>query len=470
MKRDYKQYQQEVTDDIATVLKDAGCQPILFVGSGFSKRYAGAPNWEELLRKLAENCPQIDKDYAYYKQTYGDPMKIGSVFADAYREWAWDKGKSKFPAEYFTEKFPPDIFLKHTVAELLKEAGSTKGSFGSAVLNDEITALRAMSPHAIVTTNYDELIEPLFPEYERVIGQKILRQPYLSIGEIFKIHGCVSEPTSLVLTKEDYETFNTDKKYLSAKLLTYFAEHPLVFVGYSATDPNIKSVLYDVDRMIRANFQLIPNIYILEWSPDITDASYPAHDRVLSVGEDREIRIKSISAASFEWVFKALGTGGSLDKVNMKLLRALMARTVDLVRKDVPTKRIEVDFQTLEHKMATGESIATLLGITSLDHASKVNATFPYTLTQVAEELGYGYWSRANQHIDEVKRQTGFDIKGSDNSYHITMKTGKKSWTNKYSQAVVDLLGKVAQGQPYSLAADCQISNPTTTKTFAAKK
>lgn len=470
MKRDYKQYQQEVTDDIATVLKDAGCQPILFVGSGFSKRYAGAPNWEELLRKLAENCPQIDKDYAYYKQTYGDPMKIGSVFADAYREWAWDKGKSKFPAEYFTEKFPPDIFLKHTVAELLKEAGSTKGSFGSAVLNDEITALRAMSPHAIVTTNYDELIEPLFPEYERVIGQKILRQPYLSIGEIFKIHGCVSEPTSLVLTKEDYETFNTDKKYLSAKLLTYFAEHPLVFVGYSATDPNIKSVLYDVDRMIRATFQLIPNIYILEWSPDITDASYPAHDRVLSVGEDREIRIKSISAASFEWVFKALGTGGSLDKVNMKLLRALMARTVDLVRKDVPTKRIEVDFQTLEHKMATGESIATLLGITSLDHASKVNATFPYTLTQVAEELGYGYWSRANQHIDEVKRQTGFDIKGSDNSYHIAMKTGKKSWTNKYSQAVVDLLGKVAQGQPYSLAADCQISNPTTTKTFAAKK
>lgn len=464
MQRDYKQYQQEVTEDIATVLRDAGCQPILFVGSGFSKRYAGAPTWEELLRKLAETCPRIDKDYAYYKQTYSDPTKIGSVFADAYREWAWGSGKSQFPAEYFSEKFPPDIFLKHTVAKLLKGLGPTKGSYGSAELDGEISALQAMSPHAVVTTDYDELLEPLFPDYQRVIGQQILRHPYLSIGEIFKIHGCVSEPMSIVLTKEDYDIFNNDKKYLSAKLLTYFAEHPLVFVGYSATDPNIKSVLFDVDRMMRANFQLVPNIYILEWSPDINSSSYPAHDRVLSVGDDREIRIKSITASSFEWVFKAFGAGGSLEKVNMKLLRGLMARTVDLVRKDVPTKRIEVNFETLEHMMASGSSVATLLGITSLDHASKVNATFPYTLTQVAEAMGYQYWSRANQHIETVKRQTGFDIKGSDNSYHITMKTGKKSWTNKYSQALVDLLTKVAEGKAYKLAADCQVSGLTTGK------
>ena len=125
----------------------------------------------------------------------------------------------------------------------MKDLGPTRGSYGSGELDAEISALKAMSPHAIVTTNYDELIEPLFPDYERVIGQTILRHPYLSIGEIFKIHGCVSKPTSLVLSKEDYDTFNTDKKYLSTKLLTYFAEHSFVLVGYSATDPNIKNVL-----------------------------------------------------------------------------------------------------------------------------------------------------------------------------------------------------------------------------------
>ena len=56
MPMDYKQYQQEVTADITAVLAAASCQPILFVGSGFTKRYARGPNWEELLRKLGWGC------------------------------------------------------------------------------------------------------------------------------------------------------------------------------------------------------------------------------------------------------------------------------------------------------------------------------------------------------------------------------------------------------------------------------
>jgi hypothetical protein len=68
MPMDYAQYQEEVRADIANVLQLAGCQPILFVGSGFARRYADAPNWDELLKKLAENCPRVDRPYAYYKQ------------------------------------------------------------------------------------------------------------------------------------------------------------------------------------------------------------------------------------------------------------------------------------------------------------------------------------------------------------------------------------------------------------------
>ncbi len=63
MPNDYKSYQEEVTNDVAKVLADAECQPILFVGSGFSKRYARGPNWEELLTQLAKKCPLIDKDF-----------------------------------------------------------------------------------------------------------------------------------------------------------------------------------------------------------------------------------------------------------------------------------------------------------------------------------------------------------------------------------------------------------------------
>src|SRR5689334_22732840 len=124
MPMDYTQYQQEVIADIASVLASASCQPILFIGSGFTKRYAGGPNWEELLRKLAAACPLIDKDFAYYKQAHeGDLKRIGSLFSDLYREWAWTKGKNKFPAEYFTEGYTSDVFIKHTIATLLKDLG-----------------------------------------------------------------------------------------------------------------------------------------------------------------------------------------------------------------------------------------------------------------------------------------------------------------------------------------------------------
>ncbi|MCV5737918.1 SIR2 family protein, partial [Escherichia coli] len=80
---------------------------------------------------------------------------------------------------------------------------------------------------------------------------------YTSYGEILKMHGCSSQYETIVLTAEDYTDFNKRKKYLSAKLLTYFAEHPLFFFGYSATDTNIKGILSDIDEILAPNGELI---------------------------------------------------------------------------------------------------------------------------------------------------------------------------------------------------------------------
>lgn len=460
MPMDYQQYQDEVTEDILNVLGQAGCQPILFIGSGFSKRYARAPNWEELLRELAIQCPNIDKDFAYYKQKNGDLIQIGTIFADSYREWAWGEGRDRFPVEYFSEKYPPDVFIKYMVSQLLSNLGPKDKSYGSQELDSEIEALKAMNPHAIITTNYDQLLEPLFPEYERIVGQNILAKPFFSIGEIFKIHGCVSDPLSLVLTSQDYEDFNSDKKYLSAKLLTYFAEHPLLFIGYKAEDPNIKNVLYDVSRMFKAESTLSPNIYILEWDSALTGNSYPARERVLNVGDDINVRIKSIKASSFEWVFRAFGNNGTLQNINVKLLRALMARTVNLIRRDIPSRNVEVDYKVLEHSLENTDNFAKVFGITSLDNPSNVNANYPYTLQDVAEKLGYNYWNGASKLIDLLFIQTGFDMKESDNAYHFKLKTGKakRSFTRKYSTAALELLKSVQNGEAYQLAEGCPIS------------
>lgn len=456
MPMDYKQYQEEVTTDIAKVLADAECQPILFVGSGFSKRYTRGPSWEELLTDLAKTCPLIDKDFAYYKQTYnGDFKKIGSVFTDIYREWAWGKGKNEFPVDYFNASAPADIFVKHAIAELLKDLGpDDKGSYGSPELDSEIEALKNISAHAIITTNYDEVIEPLFPDYEAVVGQQIMRKSYLAIGEIFKIHGCRTLPSSLVVNEADYQRFDEDHKYLIAKLLTYFIEHPLIFIGYRADDPNIKAILYDVYRMVRATTTgVVPNIYILQWDEAINDTSNPAREYVIAVAPDINIRIKNITANSFEWVFKAFGQAGNLEKINTKLLRALMARSVELIRSDIPKKHVEINFQQLEHAVESGENFAKLFGVTSLGDPSKVNLDYKYAATGVGQQLGYETWHEVRKIINLIKDEKGFDITATDNKYHIALKLGHKSpqLTHRYTDAAVDLFRKVINGEAYEL-------------------
>lgn len=281
-----------------------------------------------------------------------------------------------------------------------------------------------------------------------------MRKGYLAIGEIFKIHGCLTLPQTLVVNESDYSRFDEAHKYLSAKLLTYFIEHPLIFIGYRADDPNIKAILYDVYQMVRASTSdVIPNIYILQWDPSITDVSHPAREYVISVAPDINIRIKSITANSFEWVFKAFGQAGNLEKVNTKLLRALMARSVELVRSDIPKKHMEIDFQQLEHAVESGENFAKLFGVTSLTDPSKVNIDYKYAATGVGQQLGYDTWHEVRKIVNHIKGETGFDITTTDNKYHIALRLGHKSpqLTHRYTEAAVDLFKKVIAGEKYEL-------------------
>ena len=452
MVQNYTEYKKNVSDDIIACLESMGCQPILFVGSGLSKRYFGGPSWEELLKIISDQCPVIDKEFAYFKQSYGTLMKIGEIFSEFYKEWAWGPGRGEFPDDLFDATKPSNIYLKYKIAEYFESIiPDSIESISDITLIDEINLLQKVRPHAIITTNYDRFLEKVFPEYEPIVGQKILHTNHTSLGEIFKIHGCASEPESIVLTENDYIDFMAKKKYLSAKLLTYFAEHPLLFIGYSAEDPNIKSILSDIDEIISSNNELIPNIYILEWKSKISDSEYPQREKVISIDSNRSVRIKSISSSSFNWIFEAFGINGAIDKVNPKLLRGLLARTYELVRHDIPKKSLEVDYQTLEHAINTDGELAKIYGITTLNDPKMFNAMYPYSLTQVANQLGYSSWHYANKLIEKIKKETGDDIKESDNLYHISVKGGNIAQYHKYSDAFIDLLIKVRDNEDYKV-------------------
>lgn len=108
----------------------------------------------------------------------------------------------------------------------------------------------------VITTNWDLLLENLFPMYKVYVGQSnLLFSNPQKIAEIYKIHGCSSDPKSLVLTKDDYDEFKNKNSYLAAKLLSIFLEHPVFFIGYSLNDENIASILGSISEIMTTNEQ-----------------------------------------------------------------------------------------------------------------------------------------------------------------------------------------------------------------------
>ncbi|MBV4417453.1 SIR2 family NAD-dependent protein deacylase [Clostridium tyrobutyricum] len=445
----YEIYKNNCINNIKECLNNMECQPILFLGSGISKRYFDAPNWEQLLKILSDKCSSAKK-YGYYKQTYVNPIEIGTKLSDVYKEWAWSDGEKEFSEKYFTDKYKSDIFIKSKISDFLKSI-TPKNIDEIISYKDEIRLLQEIKPYAIITTNYDKFIEMIFYDYAPIIGQKILRSQYTSIGEIFKIHGCISEPGSLVFTKEDYDIFLSKKKYLSAKLLTFFLEHPLVFIGYNAGDPNIQAILSDIDEILSINNQLVPNIYIVTWSEKINNNQQYPMEKIINLENDKSIRINQIVANDFKWVYKAFTNEEAIERVNPKLLRALLSRTYELVRADIPKRKIEIDYETLESALNNDNEINKIYGITSISDPKTFNIAYPYTLTQVGQELGFRNWYKANELIEQIKDEKGFDIKSTDNKYHISVKTGQTSESRKYSKLCIELLRKVMNGDDYKV-------------------
>ena len=445
-------YQDKIRDDVAACLDSMGVQPTLFVGSGISQRYYGGPSWASLLSTLAEQCPTIDRDFAYYNQIHNSLPDVGSTFANKFREWAWGDGRELFPDELFEASAKADIYIKHFVASYFEGLVASEDAVEmSSQFSEELDALKQIRPHAIITTNYDRFLEQLFPDYSPAIGERIIRTNYSSIGDILKIHGCSSEPSSIVLTRNDYEEFESKKKYLSAKLLTFFAEHPLVFLGYSAEDPNIKAILSDIDEILAPAGALITNIYLVEWDSKADELTNPSLERLIGIDPQRSVRIKRIVANDFKWVYESFTVEGAIEAVNPRILRALMARAYALVRHDIPKRNIEVDYQTFEQAISDQANVAKLLGLTTLDDPAKVNAMYPFSLSKVAENLGYSYWSYADKLIKHIEAERGPNIKHTDNRYHIAIMAGNKVQAHKYSQEAVDLLAKVKDGLPYEV-------------------
>ncbi|MCM3311996.1 SIR2 family protein [Psychrobacillus sp. MER TA 17] len=222
--------------------------PIMFVGSGISKRYTTNDfNWEQLLvRCIQEYDKSPINKYKWYKQkiisdknldpkSYALYENIGGLIERDFNLAFFENKINTF--EYNGDVSPLKVFISN----ILKEY-SIKGE-----MSHELQALKELSDKmlTVITTNYDTFLEDeIFNNHDTLVKQQMFTGSEL--GTIFKLHGCVTDPSSIILTKNDYSHFKKKSKVLSAKVISLFAENPVIFLGYSVTDENVRNFLSDI--------------------------------------------------------------------------------------------------------------------------------------------------------------------------------------------------------------------------------
>lgn len=121
----------------------------------------------------------------------------------------------------------------------------------------ELFAKASRNIGSIITTNYDRFIETLIG-FKPIIGNDILlSNPY---GSVYKIHGCVSHPESIVISESDYERFRVSNHLIRAQLISLFIHNPIIFIGYSISDENIRDILKTIFSYISKDSDLADKV------------------------------------------------------------------------------------------------------------------------------------------------------------------------------------------------------------------
>ena len=245
------QTRAELLSGFARRARDAGLG--LFVGSGFSRHLTAgvAPSWSDLLRGLFDRIrPGIDPG-AVVNWDELCALRSEPQIASELEKMFVRSGQG----------LPFDF--RCLVAELC-----------DLPLPDDHRPLgmivRAMGPSWVLTTNYDQLLESLLEPALPVLPG-VPFTPSQETVPVVHLHGSVQDPTSLVVTEEDYVSQMTGGGYTKQRLPLMFSECAVLVLGYSLADINVRIAL----REASAFSNQVPWVVHGEWVPEVDPAIEP---------------------------------------------------------------------------------------------------------------------------------------------------------------------------------------------------
>jgi hypothetical protein len=333
----------EIKEKLISHFAAACSAPFLFVGSGFSRRYLNLDDWSSLLRKFAVDL----KPFEYYlASSNGDLPTVASLIAEDFHDKWWSDPKYDLSRERNKAK------LKDKTSALRIEICNYLNNIADIVFTEtaypeEVAALSKLNVDGIITTNWDLFLEKLFPDYRVYVGQsELLFSHPQSIAEIYKIHGSASRPSSLVLTRNDYDVFEGKNPYLAAKLITLFVEHPIVFIGYSLTDRNISALLKAIVSCLGGENieKLRDNLIFVQRAHD----KEPSYSKTIIAIDEAQLPITIVKSDDFLPIYEALDV--TKRKIPARILRFCKEQLYELVQSTSPESKLSViDIDNIEN-------------------------------------------------------------------------------------------------------------------------
>jgi predicted Fe-Mo cluster-binding NifX family protein len=191
---------------------------ILFVGAGVS-RVVGLPSWQELIDHMADELGLGEADRGqeldhpilaeYYRIRHGS---IGPLRSWMDREW----------------KVSEERVRGSRIHQLIVE----------------------LDFPLIYTTNYDRNLEAAFAaqgrRFVKIANARDLISSDVQDTQIIKFHGDFDDDASLVLTESDYFSRLNFDSPLDVKLRSDAMSRPVLFIGYSMQDLNIRLLLHRI--------------------------------------------------------------------------------------------------------------------------------------------------------------------------------------------------------------------------------
>lgn len=355
---------------------ESGRMPVLFIGSGISKRYLYKyPTWDQL---LINSFKYIDSD-AYLYQKYSDELKrkdltpfeinarLGSYAEADFNTAFFDKkikikgcGNRKNPNWVNRGVSPYKMYLSQTFKKMRL--------YKNDVLSLELDKFRGLKNKvaAIITTNYDQFLEKevFNSDYSVFVNQsELFSADSYNIAEIYKIHGSVTDADSIVITKRDYDNFESSRKLIIAKMLTLFAESPLIFMGYSFTDEDVQKIIVDFISCLNENQISSIDEHFVFISYEKGQSELVETKTNIVTGNGTYIPLTEIRTDNFSLVFDTLNKiVPGVSPLRIRQTRKIVKRIVDQSIAASSAESIIVGLDKLDDIDLSGKPLAIAVG------------------------------------------------------------------------------------------------------------